>query len=159
MKVNYKLVNEKRLIRKLLALKKAHRKKIVRQASRASSRQLHRKTKEAAPEETGLLKASIKLRSAKRSRVRVGHNVIIRKIDMSKGYGKRLRRKAMKRGNEIAKNYNWEIFYAGFVELGTKKIKATHFMKRTAERYGPIAQKRFMKRVAVALTRAAQQQQ
>ena len=156
MKVDYKLVNEKRLIRKILALKKAHRKKIVRTASRLSSKPLHKATVAAAPEETGLLKSSIKLRSAKRSRVRVGHNVIIRKIDMSKGYGKRLRKKAMKRGNEIAKNWNWEIFYASFVELGTKKIKATHFMKKVAQRHGPAAQKRFMKRVAVALRRIAQ---
>jgi len=149
-----KLYHAKRLQRKLSGLKRADKRAAVRKAARESAKPLHQATVQASPERTGLLKRAIKLRAARRSRVRVGVNVIVRKLDLSKAADKFQATKTFKKkfGNRTGM---YKVFYAGFVELGTKKQKAQHFMRQTARRMKRKVTKDFMKRVYIEIERIA----
>jgi HK97 gp10 family phage protein len=167
MQIVMELINGARLNYKLRNIASVKDKRaIVRKAARESARPLFAATKAEAPVKTGLLKRAVKLRASKKSRIRVGVNVIIRKLDwasaLKKGlvrgkYGPkqeqtasgwwRVGRTYYQTKQDIAEHpKNWKLFYAGFQELGTKKIRAKHFMKRTARKYRNEVINDFMKR-------------
>jgi len=138
------LINGDRLQRKLASLKRVDRRKAVRDASRETARPLWESIRNVAPKQTGLLRRTIKIRAAKKSRVRVGVNVILRGLDMQKS---RDRAVISKRAKRKYRN-DAQLFYGAFVEYGTKHFTARKFMKDTAERMGPTIKKAFLRRVA-----------
>lgn len=175
------LINGYRLQSKLRKIGSvAERREVVRKASRESARPLFTSTKSNAPKRTGLLKRSIKLRASKKSRVRVGVNIIIRKLDWEKAVEKGLTRgklspkrnwEKLKSGwYKVGKAYHdkqpdmpefktpkkWKLFYASFIELGTAKIRATHFMRNEARKHKKAVLNDFMRRCFALIKQAAQ---
>ena len=177
----FELLNGYRLQSKLSKIASIKdRRALVRKASRESARPLFKATKDVAPVKTGLLKRSIKLRASRKSRVRVGVNIIIRKLDWEKAVQKNLTRgkypakrnweKTAAGWYRIGKSYQqekpdipefktpkkWKLFYASFQELGTSKIAAKHFMRTAARRYKKQVINDFMKRCFAAIKGLAQ---
>lgn len=177
MNVVMQLINAKRLQMKLNALGKMSKsRKLINKAAREAAKPLYTATKAAAPKRTGLLIKSVKLRAARKSRTRFGVNVIIRSMDFKKAVEKGLTRgKGRKHSTEpiqlpsgywkVGKSYyknkpyqkpkKWKVFYAGFVELGTKKIKARHWMKKVAKANRNQVMNAFTKRLFQLLKEAA----
>lgn len=174
------VLNGYRLHQKLLRIGKvAERREIIRKASRESARPLFTATKANAPKRTGLLKRSVKLRASRKSRVRVGVNIIIRKLDWEKAVTKGLTRGKLKpRRNwelkpsgwyKVGNSYQqekpttsefktpkqWKLFYASFIELGTEKIRATHFMRNEARKHKKAVMNDFMRRCFAMIKEAA----
>lgn len=180
MSIVIELINGYRLLNKLKKIEKVpKRREIVRKASRESARPLFSSTKSKAPKRTGLLKRSIKLRASRKSRVRVGVNIIIRKLDWEKAVEKGLTRGKLaparnweklksgwyKRNNayyqtqpdmpEFKTPKKWKLFYASFIEFGTAKIRATHFMRDEARKHKKSVMSDFMKRCFALIKEAA----
>ncbi len=131
-------INLQRLQYKLKQMeKKADRREVIRKASREAARPLFAATKAATPKRTGILRASVKLRAARKSRVRVGVNVIIRAIDMNKAIRAGKVNKQRQWGWTHGKQplAQWKAFYGSFVEMGTSHIRPRRFMKKTARQY------------------------
>lgn len=87
----------KPLLKKLKSFPAKIEKKILRQALRAGGKIFQQQAKANAPVKSGLTKRSLKVRSMKRSRTRVGIRVAT-----------------------SAKDYTGDTFYASFVEYGHK---------------------------------------
>lgn len=104
--MSYKVEGSKELIAKLNALKKTDAKAAIRKGTRAGAKIVQAAAKELAPVDTGKMRDAIKVRSLPRSRVWTGTDV---KLD------------------------NADTYYYSFVELGTKRSKATGFLKDAAE--------------------------
>lgn len=180
MSIIVELINGYRLQQKLLKIGTVpKRREIVRKASRESARPLFTSTKSNAPKKTGLLKRSIKLRASRKSRVRVGVNIIIRKLDWEKAVEKGLTRgKLNPRRNwelmptgwyKVGKSYQrekpttpefqipkyWKLYYASFIELGTERIRATHFMRNEARKHKKAVMNDFMRRCFAMIKEAA----
>lgn len=85
-------------------------KKALRTASREGAKVVARAAKAKVPKDTGTLRRSIRVRSIKRSRVKVGSRVIT-----GEGF------------------FKGETFYGGFVEFGTKYMKARPFLRPAAD--------------------------
>lgn len=140
------IINKQRLIRKLDNIGKIKdRREVVRKAARESARPLYQATKKTTgfKNHSGLLRAAIKLRASKKSRIRVGVNVIIRKLDWKVAEAKGLVRGSKKR--RPAKQ--WAVFYGSFVELGTKYLTARHFMRNEARKHKRAVMDDFMRRI------------
>lgn len=180
MQVIVELINGYRLLKKLESIGSIKEKRsLVRKASRESARPLFRATKDEAPYKTGLLKRSIKLRASRKSRVRVGVNVIIRKLDWEKAVQKNLTRgkhpptrnweKKSSGWYKVGNSYQqekpktpefkvpkkWRLYYASFQEFGTSRIAAKHFMRKTARKYKKQVLDDFMKRCFAAIKELA----
>lgn len=136
------LYGDVQLKKKLQTLSRIQKRKAVRVASRQSAKPLLQRTKELAPKRTGVLKQSIKLRASRKSRVRVGVNIIIRKKDWQKYADKKVAKGKIKASS--VKRY-----YASFVEFGLNKrhYEGRHFMKRAAEVMGRTVVKDFRRRL------------
>lgn len=91
------------LVTKLQSLKKTQAKACLRKGTRAGSKIIQAIAKRLAPSRTGQLQKNVKVRALKRSRVWTGVTCQL------------------------------ELYYGAFLELGTKKIKAMHFLKKAAE--------------------------
>lgn len=152
MKIFVDIINKQRLKKKLDKLRAFPKKRqMINTAARKAAKPLHAAIVAATPVRTGLLKKSVKLRTAKKSRTRFGVNVIVRKLDWSKAVATG---KTQKKHAKHAKQ--WRIFYASFLELGTKKIKAREFMGRTAKKMGRRTQKQFIKNLDKQIKAAVQ---
>jgi HK97 gp10 family phage protein len=141
------IINIQRLKRKLNDLEKvSERREVIRKASRAAARPLLSEIKSttAYKNRTGLLRSSIKIRASKKSRVRVGVNIIIRVIDWQKALAKGLVKDEKRRRKRIPKTY--KAFYGQFIELGTSRIKARKFMKTPAKKMKTAIQEDMIKR-------------
>ncbi len=104
-----KITGDKQLISQLEQLKKVKAKAAVRKGSRAGSKLVAAAAKEMAPVRTGQLRQGMKVRSLPRSRKWTGTMVTT----------------SVKHGS---------VFYQGFVELGTKFIKARKFLRNAFQR-------------------------
>jgi HK97 gp10 family phage protein len=112
-----------RLNKKLKLLTGPQAKEAIRKASRLAAKPVADAIKQLAPVESGRLKRSIRVRSIRRSRVRIGSRVTTSKLDSV---------------------YQGKTFYAAFIEFGRKtgkrksenrrEIKAKPFMKPAAEK-------------------------
>jgi HK97 gp10 family phage protein len=87
-------------------LKTADGKAALRKGQRAAAKIIASRIKATAPEESGAIKRSVKVRAMKRSRVRIGVRVEVK------------------------------AYYAGFVALGTKEIKANDFIQTAVSAAG-----------------------
>ena len=147
MNIIMRVINLQRLKQKLENISRiATRREVVRKAAREAARPLLKATQQATPVRTGLLKSSVKLRAAKKSRVRIGVNIIIRKIDWGKALAKGLvKGKYGAGGRKPPKAYR--LFYGAFVEMGTKYMSARKFMKRTAQTHKKAVQADFIHRI------------
>jgi len=108
------ITGDKKLNRALFRLEKTEAKKIVRKAAREALRPVLSQAKANAPEDTGRLVASLKIRALKRSRKRFGATV-----------------------QTAAGNFQGETYYGGFQEWGWvarsgNKIPGDRFMLRAA---------------------------
>ena len=108
------LTGDKRLNRQLAALTTNEAKKIIREAARPAMKRLLPRIKAATPYKTGKLRKSIKVTAIKRSRKRFGVRI---------GTGKRDERQ-----------WAGDTFYGAFIEFGTKRIAAQHYVEATADR-------------------------
>ena len=128
------LINGERLKRKLANLdKNVQRREVIRKASREAAKPLHKVIKATTEfqNRTWTLRKSIKIRAARKSRTRVGVNIIIRAIDWEVAQRKGLIRNQrhwgwVKGKRPLAK---WNVFYGGFVEYGTHRIRPRKYMK------------------------------
>jgi len=100
------------LIAKLQTLKKTKSKAALRKGARAGAKIIATAAKRLAPRRTGNLARGIKVKALKRSRVWTGVAIELKAKDI---------------GKDI------DTFYAPFVELGTKKMEAVHFLERAAK--------------------------
>lgn len=98
----------KQLMRKLQRMQKTEVAKAVRKGSRAASKMIAARAVEDAPQRTGGVRKAIKVRALPRSRKWTGTQVTMK----------------------VAGN---PAYWGAFVELGTKKQKAQHFIKRATE--------------------------
>jgi len=105
MKVTVKGVDK--VNKKLDSLKKKVLKKAIRKGSRAGAKIVQSKARDLAPVKTGALKKGLKVRALPRSRRYVG--TMVRLADTG------------------------EVFYGAFVDLGTHRIEARHFLKQAAD--------------------------
>jgi len=145
MNIVVKILNIERLKRKLRNMATVKdRREVIRKASREAARPLMVAIKQVTPVRTGLLKSSIKIRASKKSRVRVGVNVIVRAIDWKKALAKGIVRDTKRKRKKIPKNY--KLFYGSFVEMGTSRIRARKFMKTTSKRMKKSVQEDMFKR-------------
>lgn len=139
-----KIINLERLRRKLNNMATIKdRREVIRKAARESAKPLMSAIKQRTPVRTGLLRSSIKVRASRKSRVRVGVNVIIRAIDWKKAVAKKLV-KGKYANRATPKDY--KVFYGSFVEMGTSRIKARKFMKTTSKRMKKTVQMDMVKR-------------
>lgn len=144
MNIIVKIINLERLKRKLNNMATVKdRREVIRKAARESARPLLSAIKQVTPVRTGLLRGNVKIRASRKSRVRVGVNVIIRAIDWKKALAKGLVKGKYKR-RKIPKTYR--VFYGSFVEMGTSRIRARKFMKTTSKRMKKAVQMDMMKR-------------
>jgi HK97 gp10 family phage protein len=147
MGITLNIINLQRLKYKLKNMASIKdRREVIRKAARESARPLLSAVKSttAFQNRTGLLRSSIKLRASKKSRVRVGVNVIVRSIDWKKALAKGLVR-GKRRKKKIPKTY--KLFYGSFVEMGTSRIRARNFMKKPAKAMRKSVQADMVKRV------------
>jgi HK97 gp10 family phage protein len=99
---------DRELIKKLGTLRKTQAKKAIRKGSRAGSKIIQAAAKQNVPVKSGALKKEIKVRALKRSRRWTGTLVNTR----------------------VAEG---PTYYGGFVEYGTKRMKARHFLTDAVE--------------------------
>ncbi len=116
------VTGDKELLTKLSKLRKTQAAKAIRKGSRAGSKVVQAKEKEDAPEITGALKREIKVRALKRSRRWTGTQVTMR----------------------VAGG----VPYGSFVDQGTKRMKARHFVKRAVEEAKDAAGREFVDGIA-----------
>lgn len=90
-------------------LKAADAKAALRKGQRAAAKVIAARIKAAAPEKSGAIKRSVKIRAMKRSRVRIGVRIEVK------------------------------AYYAGFVALGTKNIDANEFIQDAVAAVGKTA--------------------
>lgn len=113
-KVTVKIHGAEELKAKLLTLTKGEMRKVLTDGAKDAMSHVQRRAKALAPKDRGTIRRSIRLRTIKRSRVRVGARVTIAKND-----------------NAYAQRGRW---YGGFVELGHKKgsaiVTPKEFMRR-----------------------------
>lgn len=122
------LTGDKELNRKLALLKSSKAKLAIRKASRIALRPVVDEARANAPKKTGRLKRSIKLRSIKRSRSRVGSRVTSSGTD---------------------NNFKGRTFYGGFLEFGWRAgrrvrnadLGVTRRKRRTVDQVAAAAQK------------------
>lgn len=120
------------LRRKLAGLKDKDVKAAVRKGTRAGAKLMAAETRKAAPSKSGLLRKSIKVRALKRSRKRIGHMVAVKLPDGAV-----------------------KVPYAGFVEFGTKRMKAVEFAKDAAKDSGEQALRQVCEEAAAEIERRA----
>ena len=109
--VQLDLIGDEAVQRKFKALEGKLQKKFARKSMRKAAKVIQKEAKARVPTgKTGMLKKNIKVRSAKRSRSRIGINVVV-----GEGW------------------YTGEQFYGAFVELGTSKQPARPFMRPALE--------------------------
>jgi HK97 gp10 family phage protein len=96
------------LIARLRTFKKVKSKKAIRKGSRKGSKIVQAKAKANVPVKSGALQKAIKVRAIKRSRKWAGTTVT----------------------TKVAQG---PTYYGGFIEYGTKYIKARHFIKQAFE--------------------------
>jgi len=111
------LQGDKELIGKLDSLKRTDAKAAIRKGTREGAKIVQAKAKELVPVRTGTLKRNIKVRALPRSRKWVGTMV---KTTFA----------------------NSEAFYGQFVEYGTRKMAARHFLKKAVNEQGDTALRR-----------------
>lgn len=110
------------LKKQLSALPEKVQKKIYRQAMRPAMKIIHKEIIDnTVPVDTGMLKDSLKVRAAKRSKQYVGVDIVTEAKDFTK----------TKDGAETETPY-----YSAFLELGTKHIEARGYMRRAVDNKG-----------------------
>lgn len=97
---------------KLLTFPKKQATKAIRKGLRAGAKVMTAAVKAATPVRSGALRRAIKTRAMKRSRNKIG----VRTTIGAEGF------------------YKGKTFYGAFVEFGTKKMDARHFMEKAAKR-------------------------
>lgn len=110
--VDISLFGDKKLQRKFSRLTGAEQKKIVRQSLREGGKIVMQRARELVPKEEGALRQSIKMRSSKRSRKRIGVQIFA----------------GAKTGKEVLKKG-----YVSFVELGTQHQPAQPFLRKARD--------------------------
>ena len=105
------VTGDEQLDRTLAALEPKLQKRAIRKATRAASKQVLATARQRVPSDEGDLERSLKVRALKRSRNRVGHQVLV-----SDGL------------------FEGDEFYGGFVEFGTQQ----RFHKTTGKSVGRI---------------------
>lgn len=105
------LQGDKKLIKKLNKLAKKDIQKAIRKGTRAGAKEVATAARSAAPVDSGALKRSIKVRALPRSRVRIGHRVV------------------------VGQNFQGD-FYGGFIQYGTKHISADPYLTRAVQSSG-----------------------
>lgn len=116
------VTGDKELLDKLGKLRKTQVAKAIRKGSRAGSKIVQAKAKENVPVVSGALKREIKVRALKRSRRWTGTQVTMR----------------------VAGG----VPYGSFVDLGTKRMKARHFVERAVEEVKDAAGREFVEGIA-----------
>jgi HK97 gp10 family phage protein len=104
-----------KLQKKLASLMTKESKAALRKGTRAGCRIIQARAKEIAPVKTGALKRGIKVRALPRSKKWVGTQVTLADTG--------------------------EVYYGAFLELGTKRIPAKHFMLNAANDTKAVAAK------------------
>jgi HK97 gp10 family phage protein len=122
--IDIRVIGDKALQRKLKGLEDKMQKKIVRKALREGGKIVLREAKNRAPKDTGSLRASLKLRSLKRSKKRIGVQIVTDEAALMKA-------KDRKAGRKVKRSTNADrlLFYAAFVELGTRNMPARPFLR------------------------------
>lgn len=128
MKVTVKIEGIDRLMSKLRDVMKTKARKAVRKGSRPAAKIVAAKAKDLVPVDTGELKKVIKVRALPKSRKWAGAMATV-KVEGGPTY------------------------YGGFVELGTKKMRARHFMRRAAELSRAAASRAFVEGMAEELNK------
>lgn len=127
----FTIAGEKEITRRLKLLPDRLKKKVLRQAMRASMKPVAAAVRSEVPVLSGLTKASVKVRSIKfKSRNNVGVKVMIGKGD-----------------------YKGETYYAAFVQFGTSKIPADPFMDRAFSRTKDSAKAQAMTTIRAGIDR------
>ena len=106
------VTGDKRLNRKLQRLKATDAKKAVRESARIALKDIAFAARQNAPVDSGKLQRSIKVRSLKRSRSKVGARVTT--------------------GTQTT-DFSGETYYGAFLEYGTEKQEALGYMKSAAD--------------------------
>lgn len=112
----------KEITKALSVLEVNIQKKVLRSAMRKNLKPLLAESKKNAPKVSGDLRKSLRLKAGKRKKHKFSINVMVGK-----------------------KNFVGKTFYGAMVELGTKKMKARHFMKAAFDAKGPAARDAMMK--------------
>ena len=108
--IGMEIVGLEELERAFLMLPAAVAKKAIRQNLRAGAKIVLAQAKENAPVDSGDLKRSLKVRAGKRSR-----NTISIRVATGKDW------------------FKGDTFYGAFVEFGTKRMEAQHYVQRAYE--------------------------
>lgn len=149
------LANKKELEAKLNQINmfgKGKKNTIIKRAAKESAKQMYTATKFAIPRRSGSLRKSLKLRMAKRSRVRVGVNIISTRKDLFKYVGSFQQKQSTRKKRKFSAKYGYSksgehIYYGGFVEYGTKYQKGSKAIKNTARAYAPAVIQDFGRRI------------
>ncbi len=120
------------LRRKLQGLANKDAKAALRKGCRAGAKVVAAEARKTAPNKTGLLRSSIKVRALKRSRKRLGYTVVVKLPEGAV-----------------------QIPYGGFVEFGTKHSRAVAFAKEAARESSDEAFRRVTEEAAAEIERRA----
>ena len=132
--VSITLTGDVKLLTKLKRLGNKDQKAAIRKASRAAARPILQKARELAPRRKGALARSLKLRAIKRSRTRIGVRISTSTLESV---------------------FQGKTFYGAFLEFGTKRIAARHFMQRAVDQTKEQAKAIFAAELAKEITAAA----
>lgn len=120
MSVRVTVKGTENLVRKLQTLKKTQSKKAIRKGSRAGCKLVQAEAKANVPVRTGALRKEIKVRALGRKAKKWTGTQVTTKVEGGPTY------------------------YGGFVELGTKKMAARHFIKRAFQSVKGSAEQAFI---------------
>lgn len=118
------------LTRRLRTLEAKLQKKVVRQAIRKSLKPVLQDAKREAPKRTGALRKSVKVRSFKRSRSRLGARVTT---------------------GTTTSDFQGKGFYGAFVNYGTKHIKGNRWLNKVAKKNKRKARRIFTEHVRAGI--------
>ena len=118
------------LTRRLRTLEAKLQKKVIRQAIRKSLKPIQQDAKREAPKNTGALRKSVKIRSFKRSRVRVGAKVTT---------------------GTATSDFKGDEFYGAFVNYGTKHIRGNRWLNKVAKKNKRKARRIFTEHVRAGI--------